>query len=405
MVYRPEGRKTYRTTVRDKAGRTRECSCGTQDVDVAEDVDATVQRWRRHRRWEVLDAIVAGRVPLADAYDAECRGTLDALLEDRAALDLDPLVSAWAKAGAKANYVRDVRRLILPGVRFPLTEFRRGVIKAHLDALKSNKRNVAGNPTTGPDASGATKNRHKAAISAFAKYLIALEHLEENPTHALESYEEATPTERYYTEAQGQALVRALPSIEARALAALMANGIEWGALAHARRRDLDLETEPYPTLHLFPGFVAEHEGERKRGKNDARTNRVVELTEEWTHAYVRAWAAALPPNAPLVATLIDKRRSSDVFYRLQHRIARAIGLPEVKVHAWRHTYIRVAKDRDDDPDRIRNQVGHAANSPLLITRYGVRKYRPKSTRKTAAPTTEVPTTPETEREVRRAKS
>lgn len=386
-IYKQKGRRTWQVVViADEHGRKLEgASTGCASKRAAEDVDRFVAAKVHAREWGIVNAIVAKRTTLARAYDTFRAGgdaALDALVAKLEAAervpDADALVTAWAGEGANPRYVTAVRRLIPAGRRFPLTEFRRGRIAEFLRTLTTDIRRNPGHRHEGALASGATRNRYKAALNDFAKWCVEREVLEHNPVRDVTSFPESDPCDVFLTDAQGQALVRALPDMEARALAALLANGIEWGALHNAVRRDLDLAATPFPTVHLFPGVRPEGEG--RKGKNRHRTNRVVELTEPWTHAYVRAWLAGLSPAAHVVQQYRHSRGQPDLLRVVHDRTAKALKLPPTKLHAWRHTYIEVAKQRGDPEQRIKLQVGHAANSPLLHTRYGVRRYQREQT-------------------------
>jgi integrase len=382
-MYRQPGRKTWQVDVADDRGKVRKgCSTGCEDKRAAKDVEAMLERFRRRREWEPLRAITDRRATLAEVYDADVRGTLAALLDTRAAVDLDPLVGEWAKAGARASAVTEVRRFIPAGRRFPASDFRRGVISAWLAALTSARAPATPGSADGTIAakdaaplSGATRNRYKAALSAFAQFLVEREVLETNPVRDVAAYAESDPRMVFLSPTQAQALVRAFPAGEPQMLAALLANGIEWGALERATRRELTLDAVP-PVLHAFPLDA------QAKGKTKWRS-RAVELTEAWTVPYVRAHAETLPAHARL-ATMTDRQ-----LLVLQTRLCKTLGLPGQRLHDWRHTYAVTALARGDDHARIRNQLGHSPRSVLLYTVYGARRYQAAG-----LPAREAPPTP-----------
>ena len=103
MVFKAKNAHTYKLRIVLADRRSATCSTGTTDKRVADDVEGMVKRFRRQRRWDVLEAIVLKQVTLAKVYDADQAGTLEALMAELRDVDLDPLVSEWAKRG---NVVR-----------------------------------------------------------------------------------------------------------------------------------------------------------------------------------------------------------------------------------------------------------------------------------------------------------
>lgn len=362
MVYLTDSGPTWKLRVVAKDGTARVVSTGTTDRDVATDIEAMVRRFKKRRQWAALDAIVHGRLPLGEVYDADCAGTLDALLARREAADLSPMVAQWASEGADAKYVAQVRRLIPAGRRFPVTGFTRARISTFLATLTRHHRMIAGKDT-GQPASDRTKNRHRAALSAFAGWLIEREVIDANPVRDVKARRDPGPQEIHLTPKQARALVAALPRGQQQALEAWMAGtGVELGALLNARRRDVDATER---TLHCFPGY------ESRRGKTKYR-GRVVEVTEDWCWPYIEAHLAGLPPNARLFT--LDE----DAALRAHDRVVKALGLPPVTLHDWRHTYAVTALKRKDDHQDIKRQLGHAPQSTLLYDTYGVYTTKPK---------------------------
>lgn len=360
MVFRNKGRTVYLTRVTDEFGTARVVSTGTSDRETADDVEALVTRLRRRREWAALNAIVADRVKLAAVYDADRTGTLPALLARLADADLAPMVDRWATTGVPAKYVTQVRRLIPAGARFPVTAFSRRTVRDFLDGL-TRLHGVAGD--TGQAASNSTKNRYRAALSVFARWLVEREVLETNPVRDVRAQPGRGPRVIYLTLKQARALVAALPVGEQQALEAFMAgSGVELGALLHARRRDLDADER---VLHCFPGY------RQKPGKSKYR-ERLAAVTEEWAWAYVAPHVTALPPNARLFT--LDE----DAAHRAHDRTVKALGLPPVTLHDWRHTYAVACLKRGDDHQDIKRQLGHAPQSTLIYSTYGVYITKPK---------------------------
>jgi integrase len=337
MVFRAKGRKTYKLRVTDLDGQSATLSTGTQDTETAEAVAAMVTRLRSQRKRAVLSALTAKRVPLARVFDAYEEGddALSALLEHLTAVDLSKMVDEWAKH-ANAKYVTQVRVFILEGKAFPVSKFRRGEISQFLAGL---------------EVSGSTKNRYKAALSVFAKWLVEREILETNVVRDVSGYKPNAARLARLERVQAKTLLRSLPQPN-RALEAVMAgSGVEWQAIERAHRRDFDLEKW---TFHAHGG------------KNRYR-NRIVRITEAWCRPAIRQHLETLGPNALAFAGITEWGA-----LRMHKKVAAELRLPETTLHDWRHSYA-VNNLRDGmRPQVVKHQLGHAPNSTLLERVYGV---------------------------------
>lgn len=352
----PRGKKGQRIRVTDLDGRTKVLLCGTPDRETAEDMEAMVRRFRARRgamNRYLLAALIDHRVKLTEVYDADCLGTLEDLVtklkadaDSAADIDISPLVDEWNGRGRKATspkYVKQVRRFIPVGERFPLSRFRRREISKFLEEL----------PVNDP-----TRNRYKAAISQFGNWLVRRELIESNPVRDAGVFSENPPKMTWLKPKDAKALVLSL-SGEARFVAALMAvTCSEWQGVELGRRRDIDLDTRSF------------HIHGKKTRRHGAWRDRIVEATDapEWAWAWpiVEAHARTLSPNAPLVTI------SEFTILRRQLAACKLLGLPHHTLHDWRHTYAVNAILRGDDHQEIKRALGHAPNSMQLHTRYGV---------------------------------
>jgi integrase len=284
-----------------------------------------------------LEAVVAKQITLGELYDAHGRGNVQALLtrirQAECDIDIAPLVSQWKGRGKRTiipKYLAQARRFIPEGVRFPLTQFNRATISAYLESL----------PVSDP-----TRNRHKAAISQFATWLVQHGRLELNPVRAATSFSENDPRMIYFTSAQARTVVDAL-SGEARIVAALMCGtGMEWQAVGAARRRDVDLERR---TIHAH-------------GAKNRFRDRVVRVTEDWCWEIIRPHVRSMLPETPLVSI---KERAA---LTEQLGVCERLKNPGHVLHLWRSTY---TLKRGDEPARVKRQLGHAPNSVLLYSVY-----------------------------------
>lgn len=355
----------YLTRVRNAAGLTKRVSTGTADRRTALDVEAMVQRFVARREWAPLDAILAGRATLPEVYDADRAGTLAALLAAASEVDLAPMVAEWAATGVPAKYVTQVRRFIPAGERFPVSRFTRAAVRLFLDRLTRIHR-TAGD--TAKPASNSTRNRYRAALSVFARWLVERDVLPANPVREVRAAPTKGPRLLHLTPKQAKALVASFPmGSEMQLLEAWMyGSGVELGALLNARRRDVDYMER---TLHCFPG----HDGDE--GKTKYRS-RIVEVTEDWAWDVILTWTRHATPNARLF--VID----GDKAHRDHDARIKALGLPPVTLHDARHTYAITALKRGDDHQAIKRQLGHAPQSTLIYTTYGVYLTAPKKRRK-----------------------
>ncbi len=296
---------------------------------------------RSRRVWEVLDAIAARLISLGEVFDAYRE---DAQLTDvRASLDevdLEPLVSEWhkdqtARRTASADkYARQIRLLIPAGQRFSRARFTRRTISEHLAGLA---------------VSGSTKNRHRAALSGFAKFLVEREVLEHNPVRDVAASKPNRARMRYLERRVAQSLVASLAQ-PYRALEALMAGtGMEWQAIAALVDRDVDLAA----------GTVHAH-----GAKNEWR-ERVVRITEPWVLPHIAEHMSTVLPGARVFAGVTEKRAIA-----AHHEACRILGIEHCTLHDWRHTFAVQALRDGLSPSTVARQLGHH-NAHLTFTTYG----------------------------------
>lgn len=339
-AFKPADRHTFKVRVRLPDGRRRNCTCGTASAQTAAAITRFVRRLKDDRRWDILEAIVDGRVTLPKAYDLRDRlEELVASLNDR---DLEPFVDRWygekvkatRGAGSADRYRHQVRLLIPAGQRFPVSKFTRGAIDKHLRALPVKDQ---------------TRNRHKAAFTSFAKYLVREEVLGANPVREIEGWSEGKGRIQYYERADAQRLLKALPQ-PYQALEALMVGaGLEWSAIERLRTQDVDLQQ-----LTVYANG----------GKNPWR-QRVCRIVEAWTVAHVKpALTGKLP--AALVFAGVTNRRALEA----HEDAVTACGLPSSTLHDWRHTHAVLMLRAGYKPTTVAHQLGHSSTA-LVWERYG----------------------------------
>jgi len=357
-IWKPATRPGYKIRVTLPDGRAITTMLGTHSVQQARRMRRFFTALEDDRKWAALALVVEGQLTPGALYDA--RERIDALVSEFAQVDadvdLEPLVAEWGGRGmsrrgrgvSHAEYVRQVRTLMPAGEPFARSRFTRKKVAEWLDGLS---------------VEDPTRNRYKAALNQFARFLIERDVLELNPVSAVLGYSEPQPDLVYLSVPDAKALVDALEG-EAQLVAALMATSCsEWGPIERGHRRHLDFGAN---TFHAT-------------GSKNRHRNRLCHMTEAWATAIVKRHARLLSPGAPLVTA------PEWVILGQQIAACDALGLPHHTLHRWRDTYAVTALVRGDDPQFVKQQLGHAPNSPLLHTRYGVyiamgRRHRSVST-------------------------
>jgi integrase len=329
--------------------RWRRVSTGTTDRGTARQMAEMLGALKARREWKILDAIALRQLELGrvwDAYRADVTlATVRELLDD---VDLSPLVTEWdgrGKRSRSAKYVVQVRRLIPAGARFARSRFTKGELKRFLDEL---------------GVTPATKNRYRAALSQFARWLVQRDVLAHNPLRDVDGYTPAKHEPIFLEPHQVRALVSSLPE-PYRALEALAAGtGMEWSALVRTTRRDVDLGARM-----IFA-----------RGSKTGYRTRYVECSEDWAWNIVRAHVATLAPSGPLFEVRHEEA------LRAHHEAAVALKLPRTTIHHHRHSFAVMHIRRGTDHQWIKQQLGHAPDSTLLYTTYGIYAAEAKMRRK-----------------------
>ena len=289
---------------------------------------------------KVLDAICDRKRSVLDVWasyrdDANVTAVKTALSD----ANLEPYVEAWrrslkARGRSSADaYTLMLRRFVPESKRFMRSAFTRSAVREFL---------------TGLPFTGATANRHRSVIHAWARWLIE-EHdglLEANPVSAVRRARENARTQ-FYSEPDVKRLIEAL-SGEARALEATMVStGMEWSAVERLRRRNVDLEQQ---TLHAH-------------GSKDYWRDRVVVCTLEWCWPYIERHCRDLLPDT-LMFTM-----SHEHALDAHHAAVAAKKLAKSTLHDWRHTHAILMRRAGMADHLIAKQLGHR-DTALIATRY-----------------------------------
>jgi integrase len=330
--YQKAGRWFTRVTLPD--GRARVVSMGTTDKVTARAIDRMVDTLAERRQWAALTAIVEKRTTLPLVYDAYELGSLDAFLRRLTDPDLDGLVTEWATSARSAKYVLQVRRMIPEGQRYPASDFTRKAVSAFLAGLK---------------VSGSTRNRYRAALSVFARWLVEREVLETNPVRDVRGHKENAPRDRWLSTEQAQAVCDAAGGLYRGLFAVLYGAGVEVSAALRIMPRDVD-----GLTIHI-------------RGTKTAWRNRVV-VIPAWTAERMRV-ALHVMPSVPVFAGI-----SYMDAYRAHRDALSALKLDGYTMHDARHSYAVNALRSGLRPEVVARQLGHR-DATLVLKVYG--KYVP----------------------------
>lgn len=330
--YLNNGHYFLRVTLGDQ--RSRLVACGTTDKATADAVTRMVATLRAKRQWAPLTAVVEKRTTLPKLFDAYDAGELPAFMARLDDPDVSVLVEQWAKE-TKPKYVVQVRRLIVKGERFPLSNFRRRTIARFIADLK---------------VQGPTKNRYKAAFSSLANWLVDREYLESNPTIRLKVGEENDPRILWLSWDRAQAVCDGSDSPVWRALFRLCyGGGVEISAALRTRASDVNEQARTV----------------RARGTKTVSRDRVVKLWP-WAEPGFYEYAKPFIGDAPLFAG-IDYQHA----YRAHRAIVRAV-LKDTSytIHDARHTYAVNALKAGLRAEVVAHQLGHV-NANLVRKVYG----------------------------------
>lgn len=338
MVFRQREGHAHKIRVSNKArSRYRVLTTSCKSVEEAVKVEAFYQRLRDQKQWALIDAMLDGVVKLTEAYEADLAGTLDELVANISARDLEPLITEWKKQGALPRYVTHVRKLIPEGRRFPATLFTRAWVSKKIGDLAW---------------SDSTKNRYRAALSQLGKWLVERDVIESNIVRDVSGKTENEARDVWYTWPESRTVIEKLEG-EQQALEALMAGtGVEWQVCEKLHRRDIDLKARTV----------------RAKGHKNKYRNRVVRITEGWTIPYIERHIKHMMPNAR-VFTLNHDRAIDE-----HHRVVKLLGLEDSTLHDWRHTYSENNYQAGMALRAIKKQLGHAPNSTVLERHYQSRE-------------------------------
>lgn len=334
-------------------------STGTNDPDVAADIEDALKAIRRKRWPDVLQAIIDQRpgFSLDEVRDAWAEERLSELRAQLADVDVAPQVAKWHAAlvlrfanptnpqpkPTPHHYLTHVRSFIPDGTTCMASTFTAERLTAWLAALERKP---------------ATKCRYWAAMNSFTKYLVAARVLVANPMDTVPFPPEGAKRLRYLALPDILRLVEAADepfrTLEALAHGA----GMEMATFYPTQflRRDIMLHpTKDEATIHAH-------------GTKTPARDRVVQL-DAWAVPYLRRHIAGMLPNAPVFPDLVYGHVNA------AHRAAcRAIGITDYTLHDARHSYAVRYIAAGVPAEFVARQLGHK-NTDEVNDRYG--RFRP----------------------------
>lgn len=329
MPFRSKDRTFYKTRVTLPDGREIVAGCGTDDLDVAKNIEAMIRKLKRQRGegLEVLTLIVERKEKLTTIFDAYERNELTEFLARRNSPDLETLLDKW---NGQERYKTQIRQFV-----------------KGRKASEFTKRNLS-EFLAGLPHSGSTRNRYRAALSVFAKWLVERDIIPHNPLRDVAAYKPNEARMIWLERNQAKALIAALPEPH-RSIEALMYScGVEWQVIERLMRRDVDLKER---TVHA-------------RGGKTRWRNRVVRPLDDESWAIFAEHCRTLSPNAP-VFPAANKWRT----LRAHRNASKVLGLPDTTLHDWRHTFAVNGLKDGYLPTVLANNLGHR-DTYLLLTRY-----------------------------------
>lgn len=367
------------TRVRNASGLVVRRSTGTDDVRLARRIRDMHESMKENRpTWDLLDAVVAGKLDLMPLYNAYAAGKLDDLRTQRSAQavvdpDLSKLVDRWYDdvlvARVKNNqitqqsaddYLRQVRVVIPEGEYFPASKFNEDDLGVLITALPF---------------SGSTKRRYVAALRLFYRYARKRVTLGANPFEDVEWMPENNDARLTWWDHETRVKVLdAMPAGEFRdAMTLVLGTGIELGALVDLRQYQ----------------FGASLYGERailvSGTKTAARRDRVV-FVDQWAWDRIKHLKRGdfFRRNKLFPTIDPDGGNLRDAFYEAQV-VAGLIAAPALSdngkklwkaagahtIHDSRHTYavcrsLGLDGEQEQNAKFCAHQLGHSDETMVL---------------------------------------
>jgi integrase len=338
----------YYAKVRASSGHWIARTCETRDRVLAKRMGHMLDELghRGKQRRDLVDAVVTGRLAIADLFEAYASNSLDQLQQRMSDIDLSPLVNAWLGSlqGRLASdtiqhYRVHVRSLIPEDEVF----LRSGLTFEKLAAWLSTVRRASG-----------TRRKYHAAMAGFCAYLKSRGIIQQNPMQDVRAPRAGSPRLRYLEHDEVLRIVNALEEPYRTIVAVIHGTGIEVSVVLGLKRRDVDIDRAEI----------------RARGTKTKARDRVTSI-EPWALDLLREHVSGFLPNAPLFPG-INRWTASDT----HRRICSQLEIEDYQLRDSRHTYA-VRAIRSGAPfEVVAQQLGHT-DTTMVARVYG--RFRPTS--------------------------
>lgn len=339
-------------------------TCGTEDKEIADEIQALVKRLRKKREyWPLLEAITANppRLSLIQLYDADKANRLDDLLDRLDDPDLTEWLDGWeswveanvGKTGTPAMYRSQVSTLFEPkgedSPPFLLTDLTVARVSAWLASR---------------DVSTEYRRHLLYAVFSFIRYLIEQDVLDHNPIEGIKRPKKGKPRVRWETAANDVRIVDAAPATYRSLFAFIKATGAEVSAALAMKGRDLpalwDEDDLRYCGLAHVPGT------------KEATRNRHDVLIEKWARPYLEGLRTH--PNG-LLWPDVPTRHAAHYHHQATCEL---LEIEDYTLRDSRHSWaVRGRKARPQVTfEDIAEQLGNTV--AVVATRYAIYKMDPE---------------------------
>jgi len=354
MVFRRGTRQAYYLYFPTRTGWVQR-STGTADRSTARAMERMVEALgpKGSRAWDLLDAVVDGRLPIGRLFDAWRMNALDQLRAELSDVDLETYIPAWyawlgdrVGRSTREHYEAHLRTLMPAGKPYYRSQLSGPVLSqwvATRTALPQKRRPGARkgrrkeNPVPRP-VSGSTRRKYLAAVSSFCGYLQELGVLEHNPAAGVKAPPQAPPRLVVIELPEVWQIVEGAADPYRALFALLYGTGIEVSTALRLAFRDVDL-----PRREI-----------RARGTKTHTRDRIVRVAD-WAWPFLAPVLRGKLPAASLFPGL-DRWDAGH-----EHRKhLKALGLEHHRLHDARHFYAIRAVRAGTPYELVARQLGHA---------------------------------------------
>ena len=314
------------------AGRTgyKQRSTGTSLPAEARKIQRMCEALKDGQEWDLLDAVLDGRLQLRDLYASYAANTLSQLRADCNAVNLADYLEGWSQWVIANN-----------GTPQTAATYRAQVVTlvgSSLSASSLTPATISQWLTQIPKVTTGTRRKYLYALKSFIRYLRELGVIDSDPTAGLRSPKKNPPRLNWVIEEIDRLITAAAPAPYAALFALIKATGAEVSAALSTLRRDLDLEQG---LVHI-------------RGTKNERRNRHDALIEPWALPILREHCRSLTPNAPLFPSISRYQ----AHYHHQE-ICESLDIQDYTLRDARHSWAVRCRKNGGSLEAIAEQLGH----------------------------------------------